>query len=59
MEVFHAGTAKKDDAYMTAGGRVLAVTARGRDVREAREKAYSALSAIKFEGMQYRKDIGL
>jgi len=59
VEVFHAGTAKKDDAYITAGGRVLSVTARGSDVREAREKAYSALSGIKFEGMQYRRDIGL
>jgi phosphoribosylamine--glycine ligase len=59
VEVFHAGTSKKDDSYVTAGGRVLAVTACGKDTGAAREKAYSALSTIKFEGMQYRKDIGL
>ncbi len=59
VHVFHAGTVKKDNAYETAGGRVFAVTARGGDVADAREKAYAALSGIKFEGMQYRKDIGL
>ncbi len=59
VHVFHAGTVKKDDAYETAGGRVLAVTARGRDVADARQKAYAALAGIKFDGMQYRKDIGL
>lgn len=58
-QVFHAGTSWKDGAYVTSGGRVLAVTARGQDAASAREKAYSALAAIKFEGMQYRKDIGL
>ena len=59
VQVFHAGTAKKDDAYLTAGGRVLAVTACGEDVGAARKKAYAALAGIKFEGMQYRGDIGL
>ncbi len=58
VTVFHAGTEKKEDAWFTAGGRVLAVSAVGMDADEAREKAYAALAAIKFEGMQYRKDIG-
>jgi phosphoribosylamine--glycine ligase len=59
VTVFHAGTEKKGDAYFTAGGRVLAVTACGTSAGAAREKAYAALSGIKFEGMQYRKDIGI
>jgi len=59
VQVFHAGTAKKDGAYATAGGRVLAVAACGADVSAARERAYAALAGIKFEGMQYRRDIGL
>ncbi|MDA8244061.1 MAG: phosphoribosylamine--glycine ligase [Elusimicrobia bacterium] len=59
VQVFHAGTARKDGAYVTAGGRVLAVSACGADLSAAREKAYAVLSGIKFEGMQYRKDIGL
>lgn len=59
VHIFHSGTVKIGDAYETAGGRVLAVTARGADLSGAREKAYAALAGIKFEGMQYRKDIGL
>jgi phosphoribosylamine--glycine ligase len=59
VQVFHAGTVKKDEAYLTAGGRVLTVAACGKDVGAAREKAYAALSNVKFEGMQCRKDIGL
>ncbi|PKM97024.1 MAG: phosphoribosylamine--glycine ligase [Elusimicrobia bacterium HGW-Elusimicrobia-3] len=59
VQVFHAGTAKRDEAYLTAGGRVLAVAACGTGTAAARERAYGALSGIKFEGMQYRKDIGL
>ncbi|OIO00405.1 MAG: phosphoribosylamine--glycine ligase [Elusimicrobia bacterium CG1_02_56_21] len=57
--VFHAGTVKKDDGYVTGGGRVLSVTATGDSVEEARQKAYAAVEKINFEGMQYRKDIGL
>jgi len=57
--VFHAGTLKKDDAYFTAGGRVLSVSACGKDLQAARQRAYAALEKISFEGMQYRKDIGL
>jgi phosphoribosylamine--glycine ligase len=59
VEVFHSGTAARDGAYFSAGGRVLSVTARGKDAADARQKAYAALAGIKFEGMQYRKDIGL
>ena len=56
--VFHAGTARRGDAIVTAGGRVLGVTALGDDVEAARRRAYEAVSAIQFEGMQYRRDIG-
>ena len=57
VEVFHAGTALKDGAIVTAGGRVLAVTATGEDLRDALAKVYGAMSGISFEGMQYRRDI--
>ena len=59
VQVFHSGTAGRDGAYFSAGGRVLSVTACGKDAQDARRKAYAALSGIKFEGMQYRRDIGL
>jgi phosphoribosylamine---glycine ligase len=42
---------------VTAGGRVLAVSARGKDLAQARERAYGAVSLISFDGMQYRRDI--
>jgi phosphoribosylamine--glycine ligase len=58
VEVFHAGTALKDGEIVTAGGRVLAVSAAGTDLREALAKVYGALGEIEFEGMQYRRDIG-
>ena len=57
VKVFHAGTTKHDDAYFTAGGRVLGVTARGADLRTAVTRAYGAVSKIQFEGAHYRKDI--
>jgi phosphoribosylamine--glycine ligase len=57
--VFHAGTAKQDGKYVTAGGRVLGVTALGRDIAAAREKAYGEVRKIRFEGAQYRTDIGI
>lgn len=57
--VVHAGTATKDNEILTAGGRVLGVIALGKDVSEARTKAYEAISHIHFEGIQYRSDIGL
>ena len=56
---FHAGTRLDGDGRLvTAGGRVLGVTARGRTFKEARARAYSAAADIHFEGMHYRKDIG-
>ncbi|HVA11260.1 MAG TPA: phosphoribosylamine--glycine ligase [Candidatus Dormibacteraeota bacterium] len=56
--VFHAGTAIKDGRLVTAGGRVLNVTALGATMDEALEKAYAAIKLINFEGMHYRTDIG-
>lgn len=58
--VFHAGTKFDENGdIVTNGGRVLGVTATGKNLEEARQKAYSAIELINFEGMQYRKDIGL
>jgi phosphoribosylamine--glycine ligase len=57
--VFHAGTADRDGAIVTAGGRVLTVVGRGAGFAEARDRAYAAVSQITFEGMHYRKDIGI
>ena len=56
--VFHAGTEVRDGKVFTKGGRVLGVTAVGRDLRDAREKAYREIEKIHFDGMQFRKDIG-
>ncbi len=56
--VHHAGTAEKDGALVTAGGRVLAVTATGGSPGEARARAYRAVDEIHFEGMHFRRDIG-
>jgi phosphoribosylamine--glycine ligase len=56
--VFHAGTAQRDDAIVTNGGRVLGVTALGTTVREAVTQAYWAVEQIHWEGMHYRHDIG-
>lgn len=56
--VFHAGTAIKDGKLVTNGGRVLGVTARGANLEKAKEKAFSAVEKIHFDGAQYRKDIG-
>ncbi|NOX20534.1 MAG: phosphoribosylamine--glycine ligase [Nitrospirae bacterium] len=55
--VFHAGTAYNNGQIVTAGGRVLGVTALGKDIKEARDNAYRAIQMIEFEGMHYRKDI--
>ena len=57
VNVFHAGTVFKDNSIVTAGGRVLGVTATGSDIAEAKQKAYEAVEKIKFKGMHYRKDI--
>jgi phosphoribosylamine---glycine ligase len=56
--VFHAGTALKDGKIEVTGGRVLCVTALAETVKAAQTRAYEALASIKFDGMQYRKDIG-
>ncbi len=56
--VFHAGTKKNGDTYLTAGGRVLNVTATGSTLDEALATAYKAVDLIHFEGMHYRTDIG-
>ncbi|HEV2963015.1 MAG TPA: phosphoribosylamine--glycine ligase [Candidatus Angelobacter sp.] len=58
VQVFHAGTSKRDDGVYTSGGRVLGVTARAPQLADAITKAYEAVNLISFEGMQYRKDIG-
>jgi phosphoribosylamine--glycine ligase len=56
--VFHAGTRLEGKSLLTSGGRVLCVTALGDSVRMARTRAYEAVERIRFDGMQYRKDIG-
>lgn len=55
--VFHAGTVFNDNQIITNGGRVLGISALGKDIRTAKEKAYEAIENIHFEGMHYRKDI--
>jgi phosphoribosylamine--glycine ligase len=57
VKVFHAGTAHSGDQIVTAGGRVLGVTARGADLASAADRAYEGVSKIRFDGMQYRHDI--
>ncbi|WP_180684349.1 phosphoribosylamine--glycine ligase [Tepidicella baoligensis] len=56
--VFHAGTAMKDGAVVTAGGRVLCATALGANVADAHRRAYDLVAGVAFDGMQYRRDIG-
>jgi phosphoribosylamine--glycine ligase len=58
LHVFHAGTAAQDGRVVVSGGRVLAVTALGDSVRMAQKRAYEAVAAIRFDGMQFRRDIG-
>jgi phosphoribosylamine--glycine ligase len=55
--VFHAGTSKQDGRWHTSGGRVLGVTARGRDLAEAVQEVYRGVNSISWEGMHYRRDI--
>ena len=55
--VFHAGTARKEGATVTAGGRILAVSALGADLRSAVDRAYATVRLIGIEGAHYRKDI--
>ena len=58
VQVFHSGSALKDDQLVTAGGRVLGVTAVAASLQEALNRAYQAMGEIEFEGMYYRSDIG-
>ncbi|WP_228983355.1 phosphoribosylamine--glycine ligase [Streptomyces sp. DH12] len=55
--VLHAGTRREGDAVVSAGGRVLSVTATGEDLAQARERAYAAVGRIRLEGSQHRTDI--
>lgn len=56
--VFHAGTKLSSDRLVTAGGRVLGITASGRTLRTAIENAYSAAAKVHFDGLHFRRDIG-
>lgn len=56
--VFHAGTQAVDGQLVTSGGRVLCVTALGDSVRSAQRRAYEAVAQVRFDGAQYRRDIG-
>ena len=57
VDVIHAGTARNDDGLVTNGGRVLAVTAVGADVADARERAYAGVDRIHIDGAHHRTDI--
>ena len=56
--VFHAGTKQKNSDFITSGGRVLGVTAVGKDIQTSIEKAYQSVGEITFDGAYYRRDIG-
>ena len=58
VQIFHAGTVQANGQMVTAGGRVLGVTAAAESLEQALSRAYQALSEIAFEGMYYRRDIG-
>ncbi len=58
VQVFHAGTTLVNSDVAVSGGRVLCVTALGDSVRQAQKAAYAAVDAVRFDGMQYRRDIG-
>jgi len=59
VAVFHAGTSERDGTVVTAGGRVLTVTALGDGIADARDRAYAAVRRISFDGMAFRRDVGL
>jgi len=59
VQVFHAGTKRLNNEVITSGGRVLAVTALGKDIPAARARAYEAAALIQFEGVHFRRDIAL
>ena len=56
--IFHAGTIKKDNTFITNGGRVLAVTSTAKDFKKALKTSYSKIDKINFDEMNYRNDIG-
>jgi phosphoribosylamine--glycine ligase len=56
--IFHAGTARKNGRFVTAGGRVIGVTAVDSSMRDALQRAYKTVDQINFDGMQFRRDIG-
>ena len=58
-QIVHAGTAIKGGKLVTNGGRVLGVVAKGKDIDQARKKAYAAAENISWDGMYYRRDIGI
>jgi len=58
VKVFHAGTALRGDDVVTAGGRVLCVTALGDSTRQAQQHAYDAVRRVSFAGAHWRSDIG-
>jgi phosphoribosylamine--glycine ligase len=58
FHIFHAGTARDGDAVVTAGGRVLCVTALGDSIKMAQRRAYQIVDGVRFAGMQHRRDIG-
>ena len=58
VRVYHAGTRGDGEAVLTSGGRVLGVTARGPSLAVAHERAYRGIELVRFEGMQFRRDIG-
>ena len=58
VKIFHAGTATRDDTIITAGGRVLGVTALGDSLAIAQQRAYAAVADIHWPGLQHRRDIG-
>jgi phosphoribosylamine--glycine ligase len=57
--VFHAGTRRQGERFVTAGGRVLGISAVDRDLDSARAKVYEAVAGVRWAGVHYRKDIGL
>jgi phosphoribosylamine--glycine ligase len=58
VQVFHSGASRVGDQVLTAGGRVLGVTAAAPSLEEALARAYEAMALIHFDGMYYRRDIG-
>jgi phosphoribosylamine--glycine ligase len=58
VKIFHAGTRMQDHQLLTAGGRVMGVTAVATDLPSAIQRAYAGVGKLQFEGMHYRKDIG-